>query len=59
LLRIIIYLVSGGFAIVNDDSSLNINAVEAFKLDDFSPEVNMLYALMYELVSNCIILYCI
>ncbi|RKP22532.1 putative ATP synthase delta chain precursor, mitochondrial [Syncephalis pseudoplumigaleata] len=32
------WFVSGGFAIVNEDSSLNINAVEAFKLDDFSPE---------------------
>ncbi|RKP05498.1 ATP-synthase delta-subunit [Thamnocephalis sphaerospora] len=32
------WFVSGGFAIVNPDSSLNINAVEAFKLSDFSPE---------------------
>ncbi|ORX99791.1 ATP synthase subunit delta, mitochondrial [Basidiobolus meristosporus CBS 931.73] len=32
------WFVSGGFAIVNPDSTLNINAVEAFPLDDFSPE---------------------
>ncbi|KAI9592376.1 putative ATP synthase delta chain mitochondrial precursor [Syncephalis fuscata] len=32
------WFVSGGFAIVNEDSSLNINAVEAFKLDDFSAD---------------------
>lgn len=33
-----IWLVSGGFATVNPDSSLNINAVEAFELSQFSPE---------------------
>ncbi|CAG8833722.1 34339_t:CDS:2, partial [Gigaspora margarita] len=32
------YLVSGGFAIINPNSSLDINAVEAFPLEDFSPE---------------------
>jgi F-type H+-transporting ATPase subunit delta len=32
------WFVSGGFAIVNPDSTLNINAVEAFKLSDFSLE---------------------
>ncbi|KAG2179892.1 hypothetical protein INT43_003678 [Umbelopsis isabellina] len=32
------YFVSGGFATVNPDSSLNINAVEAFELSQFSPE---------------------
>ncbi|GAB5591188.1 delta subunit of the central stalk of mitochondrial F1F0 ATP synthase [Umbelopsis nana] len=32
------YFVSGGFATVNPDSSLNINAVEAFELSEFSPE---------------------
>ncbi|KAI9225889.1 MAG: F1 complex, delta/epsilon subunit of ATPase [Piptocephalis tieghemiana] len=29
---------SGGFAIINPDSTLNINALEAFPLDEFSPE---------------------
>lgn len=33
-----ITLVSGGFATINPDSTLNINAVEAFELDQFSPE---------------------
>ncbi len=33
------YFVSGGFAIVNPDSSLNINAVEAVKLDELDQEV--------------------
>ncbi|KAK9694363.1 delta subunit of the central stalk of mitochondrial F1F0 ATP synthase, atp16 [Basidiobolus ranarum] len=32
------WFVSGGFAIVNPDSTLNINAVEAFPLEDFSAE---------------------
>ncbi|CAG8742642.1 4022_t:CDS:2, partial [Dentiscutata erythropus] len=32
------YLVSGGFAIINPNSSLDINAVEAFPLEEFSPE---------------------
>ncbi|KAH8556744.1 F1 complex, delta/epsilon subunit of ATPase [Umbelopsis sp. PMI_123] len=32
------YFVSGGFATINPDSTLNINAVEAFELDQFSPE---------------------
>ncbi|KAI9145461.1 epsilon subunit of F1F0-ATP synthase N-terminal domain-containing protein [Paraphysoderma sedebokerense] len=32
------YFVSGGFAFMNPDSSLNINAVEAFPLDNFSLE---------------------
>ncbi|KAF9435823.1 delta subunit of the central stalk of mitochondrial F1F0 ATP synthase, atp16 [Entomortierella beljakovae] len=32
------YFVSGGFATMNPDSSLNINAVEAFPVEDFSPE---------------------
>ncbi|KAF9541242.1 delta subunit of the central stalk of mitochondrial F1F0 ATP synthase, atp16, partial [Lunasporangiospora selenospora] len=32
------FFVSGGFATMNADSSLNINAVEAFPLEDFSPE---------------------
>ncbi|EPZ34783.1 hypothetical protein ROZALSC1DRAFT_28431 [Rozella allomycis CSF55] len=29
------YFVSGGFAAVNSDNTLDINAIEAFKLDDF------------------------
>ncbi|KAI8369391.1 F1 complex, delta/epsilon subunit of ATPase [Radiomyces spectabilis] len=32
------FFVSGGFAIINPDSSLNINAVEAAKLEDLSIE---------------------
>ncbi|KAJ1917368.1 delta subunit of the central stalk of mitochondrial F1F0 ATP synthase, atp16 [Mycoemilia scoparia] len=32
------WFVSGGFAIMNPDSSLNINAIEAFKLDQISTE---------------------
>lgn len=33
-----ITVVSGGFATINPDSSLNINAVEASPLEDFSLE---------------------
>ncbi|KAI9189443.1 delta subunit of the central stalk of mitochondrial F1F0 ATP synthase, atp16 [Blastocladiella emersonii ATCC 22665] len=32
------FFVSGGFAVVHPDSSLNINAVEAFPLDSFDKE---------------------
>ncbi|CAG8503675.1 9395_t:CDS:10 [Cetraspora pellucida] len=32
------FFVSGGFAIINPNSSLDINAVEAFPLEEFSPE---------------------
>ncbi|PUU82010.1 F1 complex, delta/epsilon subunit of ATPase [Tuber borchii] len=32
------FFVSGGFAVVQPDSQLSINAVEAFLLEDFSPE---------------------
>ncbi|KXN69370.1 ATP synthase delta chain, partial [Conidiobolus coronatus NRRL 28638] len=32
------YFVSGGFAVINPDSSLNINAVEAFQLEEFDRE---------------------
>ncbi|KAI9298267.1 ATP synthase subunit delta [Neoconidiobolus thromboides FSU 785] len=32
------WFVSGGFAVINPDSSLNINAVEAFPLDSFDKE---------------------
>ncbi|KAG9324528.1 hypothetical protein KVV02_006022 [Mortierella alpina] len=32
------FFVSGGFAIMNPDSSLNINAVEAFPVEEFSAE---------------------
>ena len=35
------YFVSGGFAIVNPDSSLNINAVEAVTLDELDQDVRM------------------
>ena len=37
------YFVSGGFAIVNPDSSLNINAVEAFTLDELDQDVIFFY----------------
>lgn len=33
------FFVSGGFAIVNPDSSLNINAVEAVTLDELDQDV--------------------
>ncbi|KAI1320169.1 delta subunit of the central stalk of mitochondrial F1F0 ATP synthase, atp16 [Mortierella claussenii] len=32
------YFVSGGFATMNPDSTLNINAIEAFPVEEFSPE---------------------
>ncbi|KAF9918458.1 delta subunit of the central stalk of mitochondrial F1F0 ATP synthase, atp16 [Lobosporangium transversale] len=32
------FFVSGGFATMNPDSSLNINAIEAFPVEDFSSE---------------------
>ncbi|KAF9931388.1 delta subunit of the central stalk of mitochondrial F1F0 ATP synthase, atp16 [Linnemannia zychae] len=32
------FFVSGGFATMNPDSTLNINAVEAFPVEEFSPE---------------------
>ncbi|KAF9304496.1 delta subunit of the central stalk of mitochondrial F1F0 ATP synthase, atp16 [Mortierella antarctica] len=32
------FFVSGGFATMNPDSSLNINAIEAFPVDEFSAE---------------------
>ncbi|KAJ2781081.1 delta subunit of the central stalk of mitochondrial F1F0 ATP synthase, atp16 [Coemansia javaensis] len=32
------YFVSGGFAIMNPNSVLNINALEAFKLEDIDPQ---------------------
>ncbi|CAG8588500.1 3338_t:CDS:10 [Racocetra persica] len=32
------FFVSGGFAIINPNSSLDINVVEAFPLEEFSPE---------------------
>ncbi|KAJ2011834.1 delta subunit of the central stalk of mitochondrial F1F0 ATP synthase, atp16 [Coemansia sp. S85] len=32
------YFVSGGFAIMNPNSVLNINAIEAFKLEDLDPQ---------------------
>ena len=34
------YFVAGGFAIVQPGSKLSINAVEAYKLEDFSKEVS-------------------
>jgi F0F1-type ATP synthase epsilon subunit len=36
---LIFNLVSGGFATINPDNSLNINAVEAFPLEEVSLEV--------------------
>lgn len=38
-------IVSGGFAVVQPDSRLSVNAVEAYPLEDFSAEVSFsLYA---------------
>lgn len=34
------WLVSGGFAVVQPNSELSINAVEAYPLEDFSAEVS-------------------
>lgn len=34
-----LFAVSGGFAVVQPDSQLSINAVEAYPLEDFSAEV--------------------
>lgn len=36
---ILTFTVSGGFANIHPSNSLTINAVEAFALDKFSPEV--------------------
>jgi F-type H+-transporting ATPase subunit delta len=38
MLIILPVIVSGGFAVVQPDSQLSINAVEAYPLEDFSPE---------------------
>ena len=38
----ILPLVSGGFAIVQPDSALSINAVEGYSLEDFSADVGVL-----------------
>jgi F-type H+-transporting ATPase subunit delta len=35
-------IVSGGFAVVQPDSQLSINAVEGFALEDFSADVSIL-----------------
>ncbi|KAF9322657.1 delta subunit of the central stalk of mitochondrial F1F0 ATP synthase, atp16 [Linnemannia elongata] len=35
-------IVSGGFATMNPDSTLNINAVEAFPVEEFSAEAQRL-----------------
>jgi F-type H+-transporting ATPase subunit delta len=34
------WIVSGGFAVVQPDSQLSINAVEGFPLEDFSADVS-------------------
>jgi F-type H+-transporting ATPase subunit delta len=36
--------VSGGFAVVQPDSRLSVNAVEAYPLEDFSAEVSLFIA---------------
>jgi hypothetical protein len=42
-------LVSGGFAVMNPDSTLNINAVEGAKLSDLDIEVQTIHpAIWYE-----------
>lgn len=38
------YFVSGGFAIVQPGSKLSINAVEAYKVEDFSKEVCLFFS---------------
>ena len=37
-------LVSGGFAVVQPESQLSINAVEGYSLEDFSADVSFLYS---------------
>lgn len=37
------FVVSGGFATMQPSSDLYINAIEAYPLDDFSLEVNIIY----------------
>jgi len=39
VLLLFLFIVSGGFATMNPDSTLNINAVEAFPVEEFSAEV--------------------
>lgn len=34
------WIVAGGFAVVQPDSNLSINAVEGFPLEDFSADVS-------------------
>ena len=38
-----IFIVSGGFATINPDNSLNINAVEAFPIEELSLEVFIIW----------------
>jgi F-type H+-transporting ATPase subunit delta len=40
--------VSGGFAVVQPDSQLSINAVEGFPLEDFSADVSALGCKTYK-----------
>ncbi|KAJ1920336.1 delta subunit of the central stalk of mitochondrial F1F0 ATP synthase, atp16 [Tieghemiomyces parasiticus] len=46
------WFVSGGFAVMNPDSSLNINAVEAFTLEEVDPEAVRNAAQEAERVAN-------
>lgn len=49
-LTLVAILVSGGFAVVQPDSQLSINAVEGYPLEQFSADVSFLYLS----TSNCL-----
>jgi len=42
-LTLVATLVSGGFAVVQPDSQLSINASEAYPLEDFSADVSFTF----------------
>ena len=46
-------LVSGGFAVVQPNSELSINAVEGFPLEDFSTDVCNLISVFTYSLPNC------
>ena len=46
-------LVSGGFAVVQPNSELSINAVEGFPLEDFSIDVCFLISGFVYFLQNC------
>ena len=49
-LTLVTTLVSGGFAVVQPESQLSINAVEGYSLEDFSADVSFLYSSTF----NCL-----